>query len=88
MKVQELLTTDNWIQTCLAADKGFNSINPDNPEACYWCLLGAVYKCYINDFKYIRSRLHDKIGSSIIVWNDDPRRIWEEVEALIKELDI
>ncbi len=88
MKVQELLTEDNWVKGSNARDKNNNSVHPTSDEACKWCLFGAIIRCYIATSE-ILERIGDKIEeNSVTIWNDDPQRTFEDVEALIKELDI
>lgn len=45
-KVKGLLgeNGENWLMACYGEDKDGNAFNPVSPEACKWCLTGAVYK--------------------------------------------
>ncbi len=88
LKVQELLNKDNWIRGTNARDKYNNSINARSLEACKWCLWGAVIRCYEKSTFTITEKIEKKVGNTITGWNDDVFRIYEDVEDLIKELDI
>lgn len=75
MKVKELLSNPkNWIQCSFANNKEGKPTKPDAADACSWCLIGAVWKCYngpdrlvIGDNKYIEilNKIANKIGVEV-----------------------
>ena len=78
--VKKLLTDDAcWVQNTLAVNSEYERVNPEDEEACAWCLQGAVeYVVHINTMThehvsntllYIQSKL-GLYGSSIPNFND------------------
>jgi hypothetical protein len=61
-----------------------------SPKCETFCLFGAIAYCYPNEgeMKRIIGKTTQRIGYCIEHWNDNPKRTFEEVQALIKELDI
>ena len=96
MKAHELLDSpEKWTQRTAARDSENRSVHPDNPEACSFCLIGAICKCYNPDEAItVRSKVRDYLWdkhrhcTSIPDWNDDDARCWGEVFTLLVELDI
>jgi len=43
-KAVERLVLSGWTQEALARDKEGEPIDPCDPEACSWCIIGAVLK--------------------------------------------
>ena len=47
MKVSELLSDrSKWTQGASARDKHGDIVDPEDPVACKWCFIGALYYCY------------------------------------------
>jgi len=90
MKLQELFTDPTtWCQRDFAQTSTGISIGPSNPEATCWCLAGGIMKCYpTEEYGIIRNTLSRRIGGPLLDWNDAPERTFEEVKALVEELDI
>jgi len=99
MKVYELLDTpDKWTQHVSARNALDRAVFADSPDACKWCLTGAAIVCYPDyserDLVYAKLReaikLHVGVFSyiPITLWNDSPVRTYEDVLALVKELDV
>lgn len=88
-KVLEVLNRDNWIKGDLARDEYDATVNPDDVTACKFCLFGAVERAYgYEEVEPMYQRLYKHLGTAIGLWNDDPERTWEDVEKVIKELEI
>src|SRR6185369_2434153 len=104
MKVRELLSgPEKWVQGVYAkgyvddnlGDTILRAVEPDDPKAHCWCLVGAINKCYpiINDERIrIKTKIQAKIWPEgycfIHTWNDESGRTFDEVKALVEELDI
>lgn len=102
MKIYELLEKpESWCQNTYAMNKDGHSLMWYNcPDACKWCLMGAIFKLYDpHESDKIMDKVKSKLStntltsygynlSSIAKWNDDPDRTHAEVLALTKELDI
>lgn len=46
MKVKDFLNKDNWIKGHMAHDRFGKPVGSTDPDACSWCILGAVNVCY------------------------------------------
>lgn len=90
MKVRELLSSpDKWTQDFGARGADGLSIEWDSPEATCWCLIGAIVKCYPTRFEQVRDRIKKHLGVQFLsAWNDRIERTFEDVKALVTELDI
>ena len=92
MKVRDLLTDESkWCKLDYARNKFGKGIDCDHPNACSWCLVGAIRKCY-PDEHYDKVRMMYRLPviqpSGVTGWNDAPERTFAEVRKLIEELDI
>jgi hypothetical protein len=93
MKIKELLTDESkWTQNAGARDKEKIPVPPKSEEAVCWCLFGAILKCYGED-KEVYNRLDKYIlynltGMGIFSYNDNPKRTFKDIKALIEKLDI
>jgi hypothetical protein len=78
--VRKLLSDETrWIVETLAVNRKYERVDPEDENACAWCLTGAIdYVCFINGmthtmnndvFRYIESKL-GLYGSSIPNFND------------------
>ena len=92
MKVKELLSDESkWCQGPIARSLSGRSVSYNNPNAVCWCLWGALHKCYPdeNQFLTVRRKVKRYIrGDFVTDWNEDRRRTFAEVKALVEELDI
>jgi hypothetical protein len=103
VKVRELLTDrSKWTQQVAARNADGLCVSHDSPEASCFCLIGALQHCYPDTD--IRYKLYDRIADEldkngslryrscpdvlIIRWNDEEKRTFEEVKALIDRLDL
>lgn len=93
MKVKELLSDKSkWTQKTLARNKEGIAVSYLSPTAFSFCLVGAVEKCYSLEDKQkaykVLSRIVERTRFDPAYWNDSPGRTFEEVKALVEELDI
>ena len=92
MKVYELLADESrWCKGSVARTAEGKPTNSSHPDACQWCLMGAVAHCYpaVADYSAVAEKimLHTREIFPTL-WNDSVVRKHEEVVALAKELDI
>lgn len=89
MKIKDVLTDESkWCQHYYAKDKDGVPVSRLSPEACKFCLSGAMQNCYgVNQFKII-NRINEEVDDFMVSWNDAPERTFAEVRALIEKLDI
>lgn len=91
MKVRELLSSaEKWTQGVYARRQDGSETYPTYPDAASWCIAGAIVRCYEIELHH---GLIDSVGRriespSIGEWNDATERKFEEVKALLDELDI
>lgn len=93
MKMWELLDRpEKWIKNNYAQNEDNHVVALDSQEACKWCLFGGIRRVYDYGTEACKviSKIEKRIAPAdhIIQWNDAPERTWEEVHALLKELDI
>lgn len=99
MKIRELYSDPTrWTKGCFAKNKEGIAVPFRSSDAYAFCLMGAVSYCYSDndndemalkvDTK-IRNYLRQKTGSGKQAsWNDAPERTYEEVKAMVDELDV
>lgn len=91
MKIRELYSDKSkWTQHHSARDKD-GTPTRCNLDAFSFCLYGALEVCYPELSAYIlaENKIKAKLESPFIaVWNDADNRTFEEVKALVAELDI
>ncbi len=89
MKPSELIADPaSWCQGSLARDQDGNSLGSGDPDACQWCMIGAIEKSlFITSKAFSRlERVVKSKGFEIIAdWNDAPGRTHAEVIAALKE---
>jgi len=91
MKIQELYSNDpsRWTKGSDARDINGATVDVDDVSAVCWCLLGASARCYGKGRCIeMHDKIVDKVGCCVSHWNDAPGRTFEEVKALVEELDI
>jgi hypothetical protein len=93
MKAHELLHDSSyWTTGALARDcNGKSCGTAEGAPAVQWCLSGAIWWCYRDDnakerHKAVRKVVKERYGMSLWQFND--RSGYEEVIALLKELDV
>lgn len=89
MKAYELLAEPTaWTQGSYARNKAGKEVDSHSPEACAWCMAGAIEKCYPNDTELvlIYSRILDEISPlNVAKFNDS--RTHAEVLAILKRAE-
>ncbi len=97
MKAKELLASrDRWVQDDWAIDREHESVDPTSPNACCWCMLGAIVNCYPDYLdqrkavKKVEELLEAKgfEAASIPDFNDDPNTTHELVLSILEEADV
>jgi len=98
MKVRDLLIdASKWTTKTSARNAEGEACSPISKDAVCWCLSGAMLKCYPDtyyDHSWLeierRLRNHLKILGeySLLVWNDNPKRTFQDIRDLITTLDI
>jgi hypothetical protein len=94
MKVYELLDTkDKLARYTLAKNQYGQEVSALHSDACQWCMLGAMFRCYMFDtkeFQRVNKLVTDTVckGScvSISFWGDC--NSYESIIELCKKLDI
>lgn len=88
MKAWQLLDSrEKWCQRVNARTKQGQETDIHGKDAACWCIYGAIEKCYGEDQRDVLQKLWTK-HMFAATWNDEGNRTWEEVHALLKELDI
>ena len=97
MKAYELLSDPSrWTQKTMARNKHGDATSPLDLDACSFCLVGAIERCYgsidegIPLEELIKQELKVQAPNFEFIgqWNDAPDRTHEEVVELLKKLDI
>jgi hypothetical protein len=90
MKIRELFSDESkWTKYDFARDSKGRPVTSDAPQACRWCLLGAIIKCYPGDEKFkVIHTLVEHLGPSIPHWNDRNSTTFKNVVDLVARLDI
>ena len=98
MKAYELISEPSrWTQKTLARNINGGATNPRGYDACSFCLVGAIERCYnvpikqmLEILQQVKSELKIQAPSFEFIgqWNDHPDRTHEEVVGLLKKLDI
>lgn len=89
--LQELFSEKSrWIKDSSAEDNQGRTIDPNSEAAVSWCLLGGIIRVYgrgTTKSAQVMTALHFKLDG-IACWNDQSERKFEDVVALVKELEI
>jgi hypothetical protein len=93
VKVQELLSSeDRWCRVHLAMNKDGKATAPNDPDACRWCLLGALLRCGATPYwEQIAAVIKKRTGGkdmSLSIYNDAPDRTFEDIKSLLQEADV
>jgi hypothetical protein len=97
MKIRELLTDESkWTQGAFAETETGHPVDYDDESAAKFCIVGAVRKCYgrgdeaTTVFRKVKDEVQRVHGGleRLAAWNDDDRRTFAEVKALVERLDI
>ncbi len=84
MKIKDLITEENWTQKDLGEEYDTDG------KVCKRCLaLWVAFVYHHTQFHYIADRIKEEIGCpSIVDWNDDPERTFQDVKTVVEKLDI
>jgi hypothetical protein len=103
MKIHEFFDNPSkWTQNVYARDALGNEVDADDPDAVSWNLSGAINYCYflttpakIKDDIYkleLAMKMHqiiDIIGTpQVWDWEANPKRTFEEIKAIVVQVDI
>ena len=97
MKAYELLSSpEKWTTEVAARNKDNEQVTVDSPEACKFCIYGAIRKCYgepesipkevILNLQKVMDKFNFSSTNELFKWNDSS--IYEEVVSVLKELEI
>lgn len=90
MKAYELLSSpEKWTKGVSVRDKNDNQVSIDDPDACKFCIYGAIRTCYGKEhdkLKKVMDKLKYSSTDELFKWNDSST--YEEVVSVLKELDI
>jgi hypothetical protein len=98
MKVKELLDSpERWTKGFQARNALGRPAMANSKQAMCWCLGGAINRCYptIEHRRVVLDRIFETVPEIVVLhndslaeWNDAPERTFEDVRALVEELDI
>lgn len=83
------LIAKGWAQGAFARDKCGSKVLHYSPDACAWCLSGALRAAWGGSEEYLHARnfVVAVIGASCLpTWNDAPDRTKEDVLAALDEV--
>ena len=96
MRLVDFLTKARWTKGSMAKDAGHRSMDPNAPEACRWCLSGAVDLCYpdVEENCDVRMKI-DRYLSCLYLGElinitrfNDRLATWSGVQKLLQETQI
>lgn len=97
MKAYELIADkDKWAKHTFAIDKEGCSVRPESPDACKWCMYGAVmnlnrvlnYNKVVSKLMVSIGRLYGNKWHSPSSFNDDESTTHEMVVTVLKDADL
>jgi hypothetical protein len=94
MKLSEFFETHEWTTRTYARDAKGTSVVETSPEACSFCLSGAIYKLErsFEDSQGLDHKVEEAfktIGiADFVWWNDHECKSKEELIAKLKELGL
>lgn len=92
--LQELFSDESrWSQGFFAETADGKHVNPENPLAVKFCLVGGYQKVYDeNRWDEILFRLKNELkltsNESLSSWNDHPKRKIRDIVDLVKKADV
>lgn len=88
-KIWEQITKDSWTKGSYSKDqKGEPCLLPYQVPTS-WCAVGWILRVYPGQMEAMKSVVEKYIPDDTLVkWNDDPKRTFEEVLDLFKRADI
>lgn len=88
IKTRELIAA-GWCQWSYAKDKDGLAVNFDDPEACKYCLTGALNSVTpsLSTQRSVRDLLYTEAGEdSLAYWNDTEGRTQQDVLDLLDKV--
>lgn len=82
---------ERWIRRITAKDKHGQVTYGGSPEACSWCLLGAIYEIYpYHEVDNIKQKLYNQLGndSPIVHFNDSMDTTFDMVVDLVRKAGV
>lgn len=94
MKVSELLSDESkWTQKAMARNRSGEEIELRSPNACKWCLFGAILRCYGEKAPLPGDEQHPIVKAlriagpfGLVAYNDS--HTFAEVRELVLKADI
>ena len=91
-RIRQLLAPEGaWTQKAYARDADGLAVNPENPAACSWSLLGAMQRVKAAEpaagdgVKRAIEAVHAVVGPEPIDWNDST---WRKQAHVLKVLEM
>jgi hypothetical protein len=96
LKVKDILVSyHTWVKGYMSKDNRGNYTQPQDENACRWCLSGAICKAYADDNKRAKAlvRLEKIIKkeygfNSIVTFNDNWRTTFKDVRRVVEKANI
>jgi hypothetical protein len=94
MKIKELWSDESkWGRGRIARDSKDKSVRASDPEACCWCLMGAVHRCYEPEnreeiFRRLREFIRETYQLGLVQFNDSPYTNFEKMKEVVETLDV
>lgn len=92
MKAWQLIDSpEKWTQKSFARTDGGSDVSVFSSYAVCFCAYGALTRCYPgeSDYQNAVAKLRKAVPHGYVAgWNDAKGRTWQEVHAVLKELDI
>lgn len=77
----------NWTTNAYARNKDNQQVQSTSPEACKWCLLGAIIKCYsIHNLQIVVAKVKQQNINDLSDFNDTCTH--EELIDVLKKAQI
>jgi len=87
MKAYELLSDKSrWTTRACARDINGQPLNINNNDAVSWCILGAIGRCYPNQFNTMYKKVVSYAGQNLSFINDT--KGYEAVIDLLKGANV
>jgi hypothetical protein len=99
MKILELLDApEKWTKKTAARGASGSPLPPDSDQACCWCILGALQKCYpkgpadveVEVLLKAIEKIFPRTGTLGLItrFNDHPDTTFADVRAVLEEANV
>jgi len=88
MFVHQFLSQCNWTQGTSAVDKEGEKVDPSDLNACKWCFLGAIIRCYPDSWHDVAERVSRYLGQPLGTFNDAIGRTVFDIVRVAKAMGI